>query len=171
LTSTDVTEINLNLEPDILMGEEFIVVGYGLQQKSLVTGSISRIGADQIEQSASLRVEQALQGRTAGVMVMQNSGQPGSGSTVRIRGIGTTGNADPLYIVDGMPVGGIDFLSPADIMSIEVLKDASATAIYGARGANGVVMITTAEGRQGPIQVSYHGYLGVQSPWKKDRPS
>ncbi|MCA1803228.1 MAG: SusC/RagA family TonB-linked outer membrane protein [Rhodothermaceae bacterium] len=160
-------EINLNLEPDILMGEEFIVVGYGLQQKSLVTGSISRIGADQIEQSASLRVEQALQGRTAGVMVMQNSGQPGSGATVRIRGIGTTGNADPLYIVDGMPVGGIDFLSPADIMSIEVLKDASATAIYGARGANGVVMITTAEGKQGPIQVSYHGYLGVQSPWKK----
>ena len=161
------TQINVNLEPDIVMGDEFIVVGYGLQQKSLVTGAISRIGADQIEQSASLRVEQALQGRTAGVMVMQNSGQPGSGATVRIRGIGTTGNADPLYIVDGMPVGGIDFLSPSDISSIEVLKDASATAIYGARGANGVVMITTAQGRPGPIQVSYHGYLGVQSPWKK----
>ncbi|MFU8860468.1 MAG: SusC/RagA family TonB-linked outer membrane protein [Cyclonatronaceae bacterium] len=160
-------EINVELEPDILMGEEFVVVGYGLQQKSLVTGSISRIGAEQIEQSASLRVEQALQGRTAGVMVMQNSGQPGSGATVRIRGIGTTGNADPLYLVDGMPVGGIDFLSPSDITSIEVLKDASATAIYGARGANGVVMITTASGKQGPIQVSYHGYLGVQSPWKK----
>lgn len=161
------TVINVRLNEDVIYGSELVVVAYGLQQRSLVTGAISRIESRQIEQSASLRVEQALQGRTAGVMVMQNSGQPGSGATVRIRGIGTTGDAEPLYVVDGMPVGGIDFLSPSDIASIEVLKDASATAIYGARGANGVVMITTATGRPGPVQVSYHGYIGFQNPWKK----
>lgn len=159
--------INVELEEDIIMGEEFVVVAYGMQQSSLVTGSISRINRQDIEQSASLRVEQALQGRTAGVMVMQNSGQPGSGSTVRIRGIGSTGDSDPLYLVDGMPVDNVDFISPSDIASIEVLKDASATAIYGARGANGVVMITTIEGSPGPIQVSYNGYTGFQSAWNR----
>ncbi len=160
-------EITVNLEPDIIYGEEMIVVGYGLQQRSLVTSAISRMEAREIEQAAPLRVEQALQGRTAGVTVMQNSGQPGSGATVRIRGIGTTGDAEPLYVVDGMPVGGIDYLNPADIQSIEVLKDASATAIYGARGANGVVMITTQEGSPGPMQVSYNGYVGFQNPWRE----
>jgi TonB-dependent starch-binding outer membrane protein SusC len=161
------TEINVRLEPEILRGEELVVVAYGVQQRSLVTGAISRIEARDIQQSASLRVEQALQGRTPGVIVMQNSGQPGSGATVRIRGIGTTGDAEPLYIVDGMPVSGIDYLSPNDIASVEVLKDAAATAIYGARGANGVVMISTARGQAGPIQLSYSGYLGVQNPWRQ----
>jgi len=161
------TEINISMVPDVISGEGFVVVAYGLQQRSLVTGSISRIESREIQQSNSLRVEQALQGRTAGVTVIQNSGQPGSPVTVRIRGIGTTGDADPLYIVDGMPVDNIDFLNPSDIQSIEVLKDASATAIYGARGANGVVMVTTTEGRSGAIQVSYTGYTGFQNPWKK----
>jgi TonB-dependent starch-binding outer membrane protein SusC len=161
------TQINVQLESDVILGEELVVVAYGLQQRSLVTGAISRIEARDIEQSAALRVEQALQGRTAGVMVMQNSGQPGSTATVRIRGIGTTGDAEPLYVVDGMPVGGIDYLSPSDIASVEVLKDAAATAIYGARGANGVVMITTLQGRPGPIRISYNGYVGVQNPWRK----
>ncbi len=159
--------INVRLVDDVVAGEELIVVAYGIQQRSLVTGAISRIEASQIEQSASLRVEQALQGRTAGVMVMQNSGQPGSGSTVRIRGVGTTGDAEPLYVVDGMPVTNIDYLSPSDISSIEVLKDASATAIYGARGANGVVMVTTKSGRPGEIRISYNGYTGIQNPWRK----
>lgn len=161
------SRIDVRMEPDVIVGSEFVVVGYGLQQRSLVTGAISRIESRSIEQSAPLRVEQALQGRTAGVVVMQNSGQPGSGATVRIRGIGTTGDAEPLYVVDGMPVGGIDYLNPSDIASIEVLKDASATAIYGARGANGVVMITTRQGRPGPVQVSYNGYVGYQNPWKE----
>ena len=160
-------EINVSLEPDIIYGDELIVVGYGIQQRSLVTGAISRIESRDIEQAAPLRLEQALQGRTAGVTVIQNSGQPGSPATVRIRGIGTTGNAEPLYVVDGMPVGGIDYLNPADIASIEVLKDASATAIYGARGANGVVMITTRQGAPGPIQVNYTGYVGFQNPWRE----
>jgi len=160
-------EINVALEPDIIYGDELIMVGYGLQQRSLVTGAISRIESRDIEQAAPLRLEQALQGRTAGVTVIQNSGQPGSPATVRIRGIGTTGDAQPLYLVDGMPVGGIDYLNPADIASIEVLKDASATAIYGARGANGVVMITTQQGSPGPIQVNYTGYVGFQNPWRE----
>ena len=160
-------EINVALDPDIIYGDELIMVGYGLQQRSLVTGAISRIESRDIEQAAPLRLEQALQGRTAGVTVIQNSGQPGSPATVRIRGIGTTGDAEPLYLVDGMPVGGIDYLNPADIASIEVLKDASATAIYGARGANGVVMITTRQGSPGPIQVNYTGYVGFQNPWKE----
>jgi TonB-dependent starch-binding outer membrane protein SusC len=160
------TVINVSLESETLLADELVVVAYGVQQRSLVTGAISRIEARDIQQSASLRVEQALQGRTPGVIVMQNSGQPGSGVTVRIRGIGTTGDAEPLYIVDGMPVSGIDYLSPNDIASVEVLKDAAATAIYGARGANGVVMISTVGGQAGPIQVSYNGYVGVQNPWR-----
>lgn len=161
------TTIDVLLREDVFMGSELVVVAYGLQQRSLVTGAISRIESAQIEQSTPLRVEQALQGRTAGVMVMQNSGQPGSGATVRIRGTGTTGDPEPLYIVDGMPVTGIDFLSPSDISSIEVLKDASATAIYGARGANGVVLVTTQSGRADRTQISYNGYVGFQSPWRQ----
>jgi TonB-linked SusC/RagA family outer membrane protein len=161
------TRLEVRLQQDSFMGDELVVVAYGIQERSLVTGAISRIESEQIEQSASLRVEQALQGRTAGVTVIQNSGQPGSGATVRIRGIGTTGDAEPLYIVDGMPVTNIDFLAPGDISSIEVLKDASATAIYGARGANGVVMVTTSSGKKGPMQISYKGYLGFQNAWKK----
>ena len=161
------TQFDITLVSDIISGGELVVVAYGIQQRSLVTGAISRIEANEIEQTASLRVEQALQGRTAGVMVMQNSGQPGSGATVRIRGIGTTGDAEPLYVVDGMPVANIDFLNPSDISSIEVLKDASATAIYGARGANGVVMVTTKSGRPGDITVSYNGYTGIQNPWRQ----
>jgi TonB-dependent starch-binding outer membrane protein SusC len=161
------TVINVRLQSETILAGELVVVAYGVQQRSLVTGAISRIEARDIQQSASLRVEQALQGRVPGVIVMQNSGQPGSGATVRIRGIGTTGDAEPLYIVDGMPVGGIDYLSPNDIASVEVLKDAAATAIYGARGANGVVMISTVRGQAGPIRVSYSGYVGVQNPWRR----
>ncbi len=160
-------EIEVYLEYDSILGDEVMVVGYGVQQRSLSTGAISRVESDAIAQSGALRAEQALQGRTAGVTVIQNSGQPGSGSTVRIRGIGTTGDADPLYMVDGMPVSNIDHINPGDIESIEVLKDASATAIYGARGANGVVMITTKGGVEGPIQISYEGYAGFQNPWRE----
>lgn len=158
--------IEVRLSPDTIVGDEVLVIGYGLQQRSLATGAISRVESDEIQRTGALRAEEALQGQTAGVTVMQNSGQPGSGATVRIRGIGTTGDAEPLYMVDGMPVSGIDFLSPGDIESMEVLKDASATAIYGARGANGVVMISTKEGAPGPTQISYEGSFGFQNPWR-----
>ncbi len=159
--------LDLNLSPDIALLEEIVVVGYGVQRKSVVTGAIAKVESSEIERAAPLRVEQILQGRTAGVLVTSNSGQPGDGLTVRIRGTGTINNANPLYVVDGMPVGGIDYLNPSDIQSIEVLKDASATAIYGSRGANGVVLITTKLGQQGQFNVTYDAYTGVQNAWKK----
>jgi len=159
--------IDIVMEPDVQTLQELVVVGYGEQKKSVVTGSIASVSAEEIEQTPVLRVEQALQGRTAGVQVTSTSGQPGDALTVRIRGAGTTGSADPLYVVDGLPVGGIDYLNPGDIESIEVLKDAASAAIYGARAANGVVLITTKGGKAGELQVSYDGYYGVQNPWKK----
>jgi TonB-dependent starch-binding outer membrane protein SusC len=167
LTAGQRQELNFALSPDIALLEEFVVVGYGMQRKSVVTGAIAKVEASEIEKAAPLRVEQVLQGRTAGVMVTSNSGQPGDGLTVRIRGTGTINNANPLYVVDGMPVGGIDYLNPSDIQSIEVLKDASATAIYGSRGANGVVLITTKMGESDAFSVVYDAYTGVQNAWKK----
>lgn len=162
-----ITSHSFNLAPDVAMLDELVVVGYGVQKKSLLTSSISKVTSDDIEKSKPLRLEQALQGKTAGVQVIANSGQPGDGFTVRIRGAGTTGSADPVYIVDGMPAGGLDFINPGDIESMEVLKDASATAIYGARGANGVVLITTKQGKKGKLNVGYDFSTGIQNPWKQ----
>ncbi|MGD9978950.1 MAG: TonB-dependent receptor plug domain-containing protein, partial [Bacteroidales bacterium] len=149
------SEINVTLKESSQVLEELVVVGYGIQKKSLLTSSIAKVGSSEIQKSNPLRVEQALQGKTAGVQIIANSGQPGDGLTVRIRGVGTNGTSDPIYVVDGMPVGGIDYLNPNDIESIQVLKDASATAIYGARGANGVVLITTKGGEKGKMVVNY----------------
>ncbi|MCB0559039.1 MAG: TonB-dependent receptor [Lewinellaceae bacterium] len=159
--------IDLAMAPDVEILEEVVVVGYGVQKKSVVTGAIASVSAEDIGQTPVLRIEQALQGRAAGVQVTNSSGQPGDAITVRIRGAGTTGSADPLYVVDGLPVGGIDYLNPGDIESIEVLKDAASAAIYGARAANGVVLITTKSGKEGKMQLSYDGYVGVQNPWRK----
>ncbi|MGK7397468.1 MAG: SusC/RagA family TonB-linked outer membrane protein [Candidatus Cyclobacteriaceae bacterium M3_2C_046] len=164
------SEINVTMIEDVKQLEELVVVGYGTQKKSLVTGSISKISAEDLDQGKNLRVEQALQGKSAGVLIMNNSGQPGSNVTVRIRGVGTNGDPDPLFIVDGLPMEkeGIDYLNPSDIESIEILKDAASTAIYGTRGANGVVLISTKKGKKGQdFQVTYDGYYGVQSPWRE----
>lgn len=166
-TAGQVTVFNFNLEPDIAMLEEMVVVGYGVQKKSLLTSAISKVTSEDIQRLKPLRLEQALQGNTAGVQVIANSGQPGDGLTVRIRGAGSTGSADPIYIVDGLPVGGLDYINPNDIESMEVLKDASATAIYGARGANGVVLITTKQGSKGKMNVGYDFSFGVQNAWKQ----
>ncbi|WP_071843096.1 SusC/RagA family TonB-linked outer membrane protein [Pontibacter korlensis] len=156
--------VNVSLAPDTETLEEVVVVGYGTQQKSLVTGAISSVRQEEIATVSSTRVEQALQGRTAGVSVLPASGSPGSGMRVRVRGAGSNGNAEPLYIVDGMRTGGIEYLDPSEIASIEVLKDAASAAIYGAEGANGVVIITTKTGNKGaPSTVSYSGQYGVQS--------
>ena len=161
-------EINVALETQVLnSSDEIVVVGYGTQKRSEITGSVSSISSEDIDDVPVLRAEQALQGRTAGVYVANQSGQPGEAPTVRIRGAGTTGNADPLYVVDGMPVSGIDYLNPGSIESMEVLKDASSAAIYGARAANGVVLITTKSGQNRDTEVTYQGYAGVQNPWKK----
>ncbi len=154
---------NIELMPDITTFEEFVVVGYGTQQKKVVTGAISSVDADEITATPILRVEQAMQGRAAGVQVTNLSGQPGEAPTVRIRGAGTTGNAEPLYVVDGMVVGGIDYLNPGDIESIDVLKDAASAAIYGARAANGVVLITTKSGTKGDLTLNYSFYQGFQN--------
>ncbi|MBX2871356.1 MAG: TonB-dependent receptor [Saprospiraceae bacterium] len=143
--------------------EEVVVVGYGVQRKSDLTGSISSLDAEEIQRIPSGNVEQALQGKVAGVQVTPASGRPGAGAIVRIRGIGTFNDASPLYVVDGMLLNDISFLAPDDIESLEVLKDASATAIYGSRGANGVIIISTKKGKVGgDATISVSAYHGVQ---------
>lgn len=157
--------IDIMLEENISQLDEVVVTGYGVQKRSSISGSVSTVKADEIAERPILRVEQSLQGRTAGVQVSQVSGSPGSGLTVRIRGVGTINNSDPLYIVDGIPVDGLDYLNPNDIESINVLKDAASAAIYGSRGANGVVLITTKGGKRNEEgSISYDAYYGIQRP-------
>lgn len=161
-------EFSIALSENASLINEVVVVGYGSQKRSNISGSVATITSDEISELPILRTEQALQGRTAGVQVTQNSGSPGSTLTVRVRGTGTINDSDPLYIVDGVPVSGLDFLNPNDIESINVLKDAASSAIYGARGANGVVLITTKTGKKNQVgKISYDAYFGVQSTWKK----
>jgi TonB-dependent starch-binding outer membrane protein SusC len=156
--------INVTLIPDTKALEEVVVVGYGEQRKSLVTGAISSVNEAEIATVSSTRIEQALQGRTSGVTVVPASGSPGAAMRVRIRGAGSNGNAEPLYIVDGMRAGGIEYLDPSEIASMEILKDAASAAIYGAEGANGVIIITTKSGRRDGIsEVSYNMQYAVQS--------
>lgn len=147
--------------------DEVIVIGYGTQRKATVTNAISSVKAADLDNMPVMRIEQSLQGRTSGLTITSSSGQPGAGSTVRIRGTTTINDSDPLYVVDGVTVeGGIDYLAQSDIESIEVLKDAS-SAIYGARSANGVILVTTKKGKTGKMSVLYNGYYGTQKPWRK----
>lgn len=155
------TTVDMTLVPDIMDLDEVVVIGYGVQKKSLVTGAISKVNSEQLEQN-QVRIEQALQGKVAGVNIMQESGSPGAGLTMRIRGTGTNKNANPLFIVDGMRTGGIEYLNPNDIESVEILKDAASAAIYGSEGANGVVLVTTKKGKNGASVVSYSGNYGIQ---------
>ncbi|GAA4437761.1 TonB-dependent receptor [Pontibacter saemangeumensis] len=160
--------IDITLATDAQALEEVVVVGYGTQKKSVVTGAISSVKSTDLENQQITRVEQALQGRVSGVTIASNSGAPGSAATVRVRGITTLNSNDPLYVVDGVVVnGGIDYLNQADIESIEVLKDAASAAIYGARAASGVILVTTKRGKAGAISVSYNGYYGTQAPARK----
>ncbi len=160
--------LNISLKEDVRDIDEVVVVGYGVQKKSVVTAAISRVSAEDLNVAKPSRVEDALKGKVSGVQITQSSGQPGSDSKVRIRGIGTINNSEPLYIVDGMPVdGGINYLNPVDIESVEILKDAASAAIYGARAANGVVLVTTKSGKEGKAVVSYDFSYGWQNPWKK----
>lgn len=168
ITVNSQTVIDVTMEADVAKLDEVIVVGYGTQKKKVVTAAISKVSADDLEDMPVLRIEQSLQGRTSGVRVTTNSGQPGEGATIRIRGTTTIGNSEPLYVVDGVVVGGgIDYLNQSDIESIEVLKDAASAGIYGARAANGVVLITTKQGNTDQMEVNYSGYYGTQAPWKK----
>lgn len=162
------TLIDVNLEEDVANLDEVIVVGYGTQKKKEVTAAIAKVDSDDLEDMPVLRIEDALQGRTSGVRVTGGSGQPGDGGLVRIRGTATFGNSDPLYIVDGVIVGGgIDYLNQGDIESIEVLKDAASAGIYGSRAARGVVLVTTKGGNNERNEVNYHTYFGTQAPSRR----
>lgn len=161
--------MNVVLKEDSQLLDEIVVVGYGVQKKSVVTASIAKVSSDDLEGKTRLRAEDALKGMAAGINVTSASGQPGSKSMIRIRGIGTINDSEPLYIIDGMPTDqdGMESVNPYDIESIEVLKDAASGAIYGARAANGVILITTKKGQKGRAQVNYNFSYGWQSAWRK----
>jgi TonB-linked SusC/RagA family outer membrane protein len=155
--------LSILLDEDAQKLDEVVVVGYGVQKKSVVTGSISSVRAEDMMNSAYTRPEQALQGKTSGVQIISSSGSPGSGMKIRIRGYGSNGNSEPLYIVDGLRTDDISGLEPGNIAGMEVLKDGASAAIYGAEGGNGVVLITTKNGSAGRTQVSYDFQYTVQS--------
>jgi TonB-dependent starch-binding outer membrane protein SusC len=169
VTVGDRREINVALNPDVQYLDEVAVIGYGTVKKSDVTGSVSSIKSDAINSFPTTNVLQALSGRTTGVHVIQTTGAPGAGVSVRIRGTNSIqGGNEPLYVIDGFPFSGSPTnLNNSDIESIEVLKDASATAIYGSRGANGVVMITTKHGKAGQTRVDFESSYSVQTLRKK----
>ena len=168
-------EVNARNNMTVMMKEDsetlqdVVVIGYGVQKKSVVTASIAKVSSDDLDGKTRLRAEDALKGMAAGVNVTSSSGQPGSKSMIRIRGVGTINNSEPLYIVDGMPTdqNGMESVNPSDIESIEVLKDAASGAIYGARAANGVILVTTKKGKLGKVSVNYNFSYGWQSAWKK----
>lgn len=164
------TKIDVKLKPETQALQEVVVVGYGTQKKSVVTGAISSVKSKDLEKLPNGRIEQALQGRVSGVTIAASSGQPGSTSTIRVRGVTTFGDGgnNPLWVVDGVVVdaGGIGYINQSDIESIEVLKDAASAAIYGTRAATGVIMVTTKKGKSGKISVNYNGFSGISSPAK-----
>ncbi|MBD0255591.1 MAG: TonB-dependent receptor plug domain-containing protein, partial [Cytophagales bacterium] len=160
--------LDVSLLPDVKALGEVVVVGYGTQQRQDLTGSIASVKGSDVSRLPVSTVTEALQGQAPGVEITSNSGAPGANLAVRIRGVGTINSTDPLYVVDGLPIfGGLNQINPNDIESVDILKDASAGAIYGARAANGVVLITTKKGQEGPLKVSFNAYYGGQSPWRK----
>jgi len=164
------TTINVTMETYAIGIEEVVAIGYGTVKKSDLTGSVSSVGNEEISAFPTTNAVQALSGRVSGVQIKQNSGEPGGSISVRIRGTNSImGSNEPLYVVDGFPVSGSDLtvINNSDIESLEILKDASATAIYGSRGANGVVLITTKSGKSGQTKVDLRTSFGVQSLRKK----
>lgn len=155
--------LNIQLIASVSGLDDVVVVGYGTAKQKDVTGAISSLKGEAIESVPVSTAEKAIQGRVAGVQIVRNGGAPGSASSIRIRGTGTVNNADPLYIIDGVPTSDIMGINPNDIQSIEVLKDASASAIYGTRAANGVVIITTKRGRKGQLDVTLNTYTGISN--------
>lgn len=173
------TIINVTLLANVAVLDEIVVTGYGTQRKVDLTGSVGSVGAEEIAATPILSADQALRGRVAGVQLTNRSGDPGAPISVRIRGVGTTGNNSPLYVIDGVPIvqttnitvntasntesNPLAGINPSDIESIDILKDASSAAIYGTRAANGVVIITTKRGKEGRTSLTYDGYYGVQN--------
>ena len=158
--------VDVVLREDMQSLDEVVVVGYGVQKKKLVTGATVQVKGDDLQKLNTVSPLGALQSQAAGVSIVKNSGMPGESFKISVRGIGTTGNSTPLYIVDGVTTSSIDYLSPTDIESIDVLKDAASAAIYGARAANGVVLVTTKQGKKGKASISYDGYVGIQNLYK-----
>lgn len=170
--TVDRSVIDVVMEEDYMKLDDVVVIGYGTMKRSDITGSVVSVGADDIKKTVVTSVDQALQGRAAGVQVTQNSGSPGGGISVAIRGTNSLNGNEPLYVIDGVAVDGkssdgkssaLSTINPSDIVSMEVLKDASATAIYGSRASNGVVLITTKRGKAGKTRVTYEGYYALQS--------
>ncbi|MDR2389504.1 MAG: TonB-dependent receptor [Tannerellaceae bacterium] len=157
------TSLVIELTENTQALDEVVVIGYGAVRKSDLTGSVSSVKSEDLTKMATASPVAALQGRAAGVLVVQESGSPDATAAIKIRGIGTTNNADPLYVVDGFPMGDINYLNPTDIEALEILKDASACAIYGSRGANGVVLITTKKGKSGALKVQVNAYDGIEN--------
>ena len=155
--------LNVTLQEDTETLDEVVVVGYGVQKKSSVTGAISSVKTEDIENRSITRVEEALQGKTAGVQLVSTTSQPGSSPTIRIRGFSSNGTSDPLYVVDGLIVSDLSSIDPNNIQSMEVLKDAASAAIYGAQAGNGVVLITTKSGSQGTSSITYDFQYSISS--------
>ena len=162
--------LKVKMKEDGHVVNEVVVIGYGTQRREAVTGSVANIGGEKLNQVAASNAAEALQGRVAGVLMTQTSSKPGAEMQIRIRGQRSlSASNDPLIVLDGIPfMGALSDINPADIKSMDILKDASATAIYGSRGANGVIIITTVKGTQGtPAKVSYNGYISIKTPFKK----
>ena len=159
---------NITLDEDKASLDEVVVIGYGVQKKKLVTGATVQVKGDDVAKLNTTNPLQALQGQTPGMTIISESGQPGEGLKVNIRGLGTTGSSGPLYIIDGVR-GDISTINPADIESIDVLKDAASAAIYGSQSANGVVLVTTKSGKEGRAVVSFDGYFGWQYAPRKTK--
>lgn len=165
--TVDKTTINVSLDESAEKLDEIVVIGYGTQRKKEVTGAVSVVSSQTIEDLKPTRIEQALQGQVAGVSITSSSGAPGAASNIRIRGISTNGNNNPLILVDGNVIEDLSVVNPSDIESINVLKDATA-GIYGVRGANGVILITTKSGRKNTdYQIVFNSYVGFQQTTRK----
>ncbi|GEO06258.1 hypothetical protein AAE02nite_39220 [Adhaeribacter aerolatus] len=158
------TTVDVTMAPDVKSLEEVVVVGYGTQQKKDITGAVSTIDAKDVGERRAMQVSEALQGSVPGVTVTRNSGAPGATSTIRLRGITTIGENNPLIIIDGVPNDNINNVNPNDIESITVLKDAASAAIYGSRAAAGVILVTTKRAKAGQSSLEYNYEYGVQTP-------
>jgi len=166
VTDGGTSVLNFTLSEDNEELDEVVVIGYGVQKKKLVTGATVEVKGDDIQKMNTTQVLGALQSQSPGVNIQSNSGQPGDGFKINIRGAGTNGSTAPIYVIDGVAGGDINSLNPADIERIDVLKDAASCAIYGSSSANGVILITTKQGKAGKVQVTYDGTIGWSDPYK-----
>ncbi len=158
--------INVDLKENAQVLDEMVVIGYGVQKRSDITGTISSVNMSQVSKMPVANLSQALQGAASGLQVNDNSGQPGSGVNIRIRGISSINGGNPMWVIDGVP-GGADGVNPNDIESIEILKDASTAAIYGVNAANGVILVTTKKGSEGKLNLNFNAFYGVQQVMKQ----